>query len=131
MASIERKKSDGRKRCVVGGPNGENCRNIQYSPGYSIHHFAHREKEPSRYMQWERFVCRHRPKWTPRNKQALLCGIHFEESCFTVNRSIAMSLGMKAMLKPDVVPAIDAANEMKEKARHPGHEHRQLSRDPS
>ena len=82
-------------------------------------------------MQWVCFVRRHGPKWTPVNKQAILCGIHFEESCFTVNRSIAKSLGMKAMLKPDAEPTIDAANEMKEKARHPSREHRKLSRDPS
>ena len=57
--------------------------------------------------------------------------MHFEESCFTGNRSIAKSLGMKAMLKPDAVPTIDAANEMKEKARHPGREHIKVDRGPS
>ena len=131
MASIERKMSDGRKRCVAVGPNAESCRNMEHTPSGSIHHFCLREKEPSRYMQWVRFVRRHAPKWTPRNKQAILCGIIFEESCFTVNCSIAKNLGMKAMLKPDSVPTIDTANEMKEKARHPGSEHRKLNRDPS
>ena len=120
------KKCEGGKRCVAGGPNGESCGNSQYTPGGSIHHFPHQAKEPSRYMQWVCFVCRHRPKWAPGNKQAILCGIHFEESCFTVNRSIAKSLGMKVVLKPDAVPTIDAANELKEKSKHPGREHRKV-----
>ena len=82
MASIVRKKRDGGKRCVAGGPNDESCGNSQHMPGGSIHHFPHHEKEPSRYMQWVRFVCRHKPRWAPGNKQAILCGIHFEESVF-------------------------------------------------
>ena len=82
-------------------------------------------------MQLLRFVRTHRPKWTPVNKQAILCGIHFEKTCFTVNRSIAKSLGMKAVLEPAAFPTIDAAKEMKEKARHPGGEHIKVGRGPS
>ena len=58
MGSIERKKLDGGKRCIVGGADGESCVNIQYTPGGSIHQFPRGEKEPSRYMHWVRSVLR-------------------------------------------------------------------------
>ncbi len=102
------------KRCVAGGHNGASCGNSQYNPEVSIHHFPDKNKDPNRYFQWVRFVRRHRPNWSPTSNQAILCGIHFEESAFTVKRDIATSLGMKLKLKPDAVPTIDVANERKE-----------------
>ena len=109
MVSSVPKKPDGGKRCVAGGPNGESCGNSQRTPGGSIHHFPDREKEPQRYVQWISFIRRHRPNWVPGN-QAIMCGIRFKESCFTVNRSIAKSRGMKLKLQKDAIPTIDAAN---------------------
>ena len=38
---------------------------------------------------------------------------------------------MKMMLKSNAVPTVDDANEMKEKARHPGREHIKVDRDHS
>ena len=126
MASHGRKNHDGGKRCVAGGPNGESCGNGQHTPGGSIHHFPHQEKEPDRYMHWVRFVRRHRPKWTPTSRQTILCGIHFEDSCFTVNSSIAQSLGIKTMLQPNAVPTVDAANEITGKPKQSGRERRKV-----
>ena len=77
MVSSVPKKTDGGKRCVAGGPNGESCGNSQRTPGGFFHHFPDREKEAQRYMQWIRFVQRYRSNWIPGN-QAILCGIHFE-----------------------------------------------------
>ena len=112
---------------MAGGPNGESCGNSQHTPGGSIHHFPDREKEPQRYMQWIRFVRWHRPNWVPGN-QAILCGIHFEKSCFTVNWSIAKSLRMKLKLQKDAIPTIDAANEITETRKLPPREQRKVCR---
>ena len=102
------------KRCVAGGPSGISCGNSQHSPDISIHHFPHKIKYRNRHIQWVRFGRRHRPNWSPKSDQAILCGIHFEGSAFTVKRDVAASLGMKIKLEPDAVPTLDVANERNE-----------------
>lgn len=111
------------KRCVAGGPGRISCGNSQYTPDVSIHHFPDKNKDKKRYMQWVRFVRRHRPNWSP-SSQTILCSIHFEESCFTMRRDIAASLGMKSVLKSNAVPTIDAANKIQDTSDTGGREKR-------
>jgi hypothetical protein len=61
-----------------------------------------------------RFVRRHRPGFVP-SKHSPLCSIHFEDSCYVTRRDIAKDLGIRAVLKPDAVPTIDAAIEAEER----------------
>ena len=119
-------KRDTGKRCVAGGPGGVSCGNSQYTLGKSIHHFPDKNKYPERFSKWVRFVRRHRPNWTPESNQAILCGVHFEDSCFTTRRDVAISLGMKIKLKPDAIPTVDAANESKKDEKLPDRAKRQV-----
>ena len=41
----------------------------------------------------------------------ILCGVHFEDSSFTMKRELANTLGIELCLKPVAVPTIDSANE--------------------
>ena len=113
----------GGKQCVAGGRNSISCANSQHTPGISIHHFPDKNKDYERYRQWIRFLRRHRPNWTPESKQTILCRVHFEDSCFTMRRELANTLGIKLSLKPDAVPTIDSANE------HPANEGVSSSRE--
>ena len=97
------------RSCVAGAPNGESCKNTQFTKDVSIHTFPNEKSQATRHLQWVRFVRRHRPGWKP-SKSSILCSVHFEESCFTMKREIARELGMKGILKADAVPSIDAAN---------------------
>ena len=50
--------------------------------------------------QWVRFVQKHRVDFgEPVNKYASLCSAHFEESCFTRNRSILEGMAAKSTRK--------------------------------
>lgn len=95
---------------VAGGPNLISCGNCQYTEGVSVHLFPDKEKHKSRHAKWVQFVWRYRPGWSAA-KTSILCGSHFEESCFTMRRDIALQLGMQIYLKPDAVPTVYAANE--------------------
>ena len=97
------------RSCVAGAPNGESCKNTQFTKDVSIHTFPNEKSQATRHLQWVRFVRRHRPGWKP-SKSLILCSVHFKESCFTMKREIARELGMKGILKADAVPSIDAAN---------------------
>ena len=99
-------KRRGGQYCVAGRPNGESCKNGQCTEGKSIHEFPNKQKDTKRYQLWVKFVRRHRPQWTSTNS-SVLCSDHFEESCFTKNRAIALQLGMKMKLKPDAIPTVD------------------------
>ena len=48
----------------------------------------------------------YRPNWSS-TISSVLCSDHFDDSCFTNKRKIAVKLGMKRKLKPDAVPTID------------------------
>ena len=98
------------QRCVTGGPGGVSCGNSQHTAGISIHRFPNRKKDSRRFRLWVHFVRRHRPNWSPSSDKAILCSIHFEESCFHPRRDIASSLGIQARLIKTAVPTIDAAN---------------------
>ena len=107
MASTSKScKRRGGQYCVAGRPNGISCTNGQYTEGKSIHEFPHKEKDKNRHQAWVRFVRKHRPNWSSTNS-SVLCSDHFNDSCFTKNREIALRLGMKRKLKPDAVPTID------------------------
>ena len=54
------------------------------------------------------FIYRHRSGWKP-TKTSILCSVHFEDSCFTTNRQIASSLGIKSISTRDAIPTIDVA----------------------
>ena len=108
MATNKGKSSRGRS-CVAGGPNGESCKNTQYTQDVSIHTFPNRSSQPSRHMQWVKYVRRHRPGWQA-SQSSILCSVHFDESSFTMRQDLARELGIKAILKPDAVPSIDVAN---------------------
>ena len=99
MATNKGKSSRGRS-CVAGGPNGESCKNTQYTQDVSIHTFPNRSSQPSRHMQWVKFVRRHRPGWQA-SHSSILCSVHFNESSFTMRQDLARELGIKAILKPD------------------------------
>lgn len=99
-------KRRGGQYCVAGRPNGESCKNGQYTEGKSIHEFPNKQKDAKRHQLWVKFVRRHRPQWTSTNS-SILCSDHFEEFCFTKNRAIALQLGMKMKLKPDAIPTVD------------------------
>ena len=94
------------KRCVAGGPGGISCGSSQHTAGISIHHFPNRIKDQRRFRLWIKFVCRHRPNWSPSGDQTVLCSIHFEKSCcgacFNVRRDVASSLGFIARLNKNV-----------------------------
>ena len=60
-------------------------------------------------------VRKHRPNWNSTNS-SILCSDHFEESCFTINRAIAMELGMKTRLKADAIPTTDLSSVEKDEA---------------
>ena len=110
MVSNVEKTSRGGKRCVAGGPNLVSCGNSQYSDGISVHLFPDKEKDRARHLKWAQFVRRYRPGWSA-SKTSILCGSHFEESCFKMRRDLALQLGMKLYLKPDAIPTVYAANE--------------------
>ena len=74
--------------------------------GNPFHGFPRKEKHKYRHQAWVRFVRKHRPNWSSTNS-SVLCSDHFDDSCFTKNREIALRLGMKRKLKPDAVPTID------------------------
>ena len=94
----------------AGGPNNVSCTNGQHTEGVSIHNFPNANKDTERYGVWVKFVRKHRPGWNP-SQTSVLCGSHFEDSCFEQNRAIAASLGMKTRLKRDAVPTLDNANQ--------------------
>ena len=96
--------------CVAGGPGGVSCGNSQHTAGISIHIFPNRKKDSRWFRLWVLFVRQHRPNWSPTSDKAILCSIHFEESCFHLRRDIASSLGIQARLTKTAVPTIDAAN---------------------
>ena len=98
-------KPRGGQSCCAGGPNGISCTNTQFTVGISIHRFPKNIKVRK---QWIDFVQRHRSGWEPTNT-SVLCSVHFEDSCFTTNRQIASSLGIKCILTRDAVPTIDVA----------------------
>ena len=91
---------------MAGRPNGISCTYGQYTEVKSIHDFPHKEKDKSRHQAWVRFVRGHRPNCSS-TSLSVLCSDHFDDSCFTNKRKIAVKLGMKRKLKPDVVPTID------------------------
>ncbi len=95
------------------------CKNSHHTERVSIHNFPSAKKEPERHAKWARFVRKHQPGWNP-SETSVLCGSHFEESCFEQNREIAASLGMRVRIKSGAVPTIDSANivpEQVEKSR--------------
>lgn len=110
MANIGESRPRGGKYCVAGGPNNASCTNGQHTKGVSIHNFPNANKEPERHGAWVKFVRKHRPGWNP-SGTSILCGSHFEDSCFEQNRAISGSLGMSTRLKRDAVPTLDNANE--------------------
>ena len=124
MATNKGKSSRGRS-CVAGGPNGESCKNTQYTQDVSIHTFPNRSSQPSRHMQWVKFVRRHRPGWQA-SQSSILCSVHFDESSFTMRQDLARELGIKAILKPDAVPSIDVANNAEESTSFSKREIRQV-----
>ena len=91
---------------MAGCPNGISCTYGQYTEVKSFHDFPHKEKDMSRHQAWVRFVRGHRPNWSS-TTSSVLCSDHFDDSCFTNKRKIAVKLGMKRKLKPDAVPTID------------------------
>ena len=124
MDTNKGKSSRGRS-CVAGGPNGESCKNTQYTQDVSIHTFPNRSSQPSRHMQWVKFVRRHRPGWQA-SQSSILCSVHFDESSFTMRQDLARELGIKAILKPDAVPSIDVANNAEESTSFSKREIRQV-----
>ena len=118
VANSAKRRSKGGKYCVAGGPNYVSCTNSQHTEGVSIHRFPNAKKEPQRHAKWVKFIRKHRPGWKP-SDTSVLCGSHFEDSCFEQNRAIAASLGMNARLKHDAIPTLDNANEMQQHAATP------------
>ena len=117
------------QRCVAGGQDGVSCGNSQHTAGITIHRFPNRKKDSGQFRLWVQFVCRHRPNWSPSSDKALLCSIHFEESCFQLRRDIASSLAIQARLIKPAVPTIDAANKPSDDDKSLGlHERRKISR---
>ena len=91
---------------MAGRPNGISCTYGQYTEVKSIHDFPHKEKDKIRHQAWVRFVGGRRPNWSSTNS-SVLCSDHFDDSCFTNKREIAVKLGVNRKLKPDAVPTID------------------------
>ena len=118
MESTSQSPELGRKKggryCVAGFPNGDSCKNGQFTKGVSLHEFPNAEKDHARFMKWMRFVKRHRPNWAY-TKSAVLCSEHFEDLSFVRNRSIAAELGLKILLNPDAVPTVDKLHAETEK----------------
>ena len=99
----------GGKYCVAGGPNQATCTNSRHTDGISIHTLPDEEKAPERRKKWVRFVRKHRPHFTPSRSQ-VLCSAHFEQSSFTMNVSVSISLGMKRRKSTETaVPTVDVA----------------------
>ena len=86
MANVGDRRPHGGKYCVAGGPNNVSCTNGQHTEGVSIHTFPNANKEPERHGVWVKFVRKHRPSWNP-SQTSVLCGSHFEDSCFEQNRA--------------------------------------------
>ena len=104
------------RSCVAGTHGGASCTNTQHTEGISMHYFPDKEKYPKQHREWVRFVRRHRPGFVP-SKHSPLCSIHFEDNCYVTRRDIAKELGIRAMLKLDAVPSIDAAIEVDERTQ--------------
>lgn len=86
-----RNKRKGGRRCVAGCPNKTSCSNNSYTEGITMHQFP---TNPVVRAQWVRFVQRHRIDFgEPVNKYASLCSAHFDEACFTRDRSILEIMG--------------------------------------
>ena len=102
-------KPRGGQYCCAGAPNGLSCKNSQFTKGISVHRFP---KNPRVKKQWVEFVQRHRSGCKP-TQNSVLCSAHFEDSCYTSNRQIAASLGIKSVLKPEAVPTVDVAGSQK------------------
>lgn len=102
---VPKSKPPGGQFCVAGAPNNKSCTNNQHMEGISLHRFP---KDPTVKKQWVDFVRRHRKEWQP-EKYSVLCSAHFEDSCYTKNRQIAASLGIKNILDKKAVPTIDTA----------------------
>ena len=98
------------RSCVAGTYGGIRCMNTQFTKGVSFHYFPNNAKDLKRHQQWVRFVRRHRPEFKP-STYSSLCSVHFEDSCYSVPRDAALQFGVRAKLKDDAVPSIDAANE--------------------
>ena len=47
-----------------------------------------------------------------------LCSVHFENSCYSVSRDAALQFGIRAKLKDDAVPSIEAAIPVREEGRY-------------
>ena len=99
----------GGRYCVAGGPNGQSCKNSQFSDGISMHKFPHNERRRDLHQQWLRFVRHHRPGFLASNSSAL-CSVHFESSCFTTSLELARSLGIR-ILNPNSVPTLDVVGQ--------------------
>ena len=120
MASTSKSyKCRGGQYCVAGLPNGVSCQNGQYTEGKSVHEFPNKAQEKSRHQSWVKFLRKHQLTWSSTNS-SILCSDHFEESCFTRNRAIAMELGRKMRLKADAIPTINLSSvEIEEASKKP------------
>ena len=102
------KRARGGRSCVAGGPNLTSCTNTQHDENVSFHRFPSEKTDRNRRMKWVNFVRKHRPLYQP-SATASLCSVHFEDSCYNLNRTLAKSLNMNRRLKDDVIPTIDVA----------------------
>ena len=56
----------------------------------------------------ENFVRKHRPSFNA-SRTSILCSAHFEDSCYTMDVTLAKTLGIKRILKEDAIPTVDVA----------------------
>ena len=87
------------RTCAAAG-----CSNTN-SDGISLFKFP---KDKLMRKKWADQVKRHREKWEPTD-HSVLCSKHFEESCFSSDQLLTVSLGLgkkKASLKSDAVPTL-------------------------
>ena len=107
-SSTSDKRPRGGKRCVAGGPNQVSCANSQHTDGISMHMFPSETKDRQRQRKWENFVRKHRPSFNA-SRTSFLCSAHFEDSCYTMDVTLAKTLGIKRILKEDAIPTVDVA----------------------
>ena len=69
---------------------------MQFTKDVSLHYFPDKVKDP---------------KFEPL-KYSSLCSVHFEESCYSTRRDVAIELGIRAKLNNDAIPTIDAAKQI-------------------
>ena len=83
---LNRERNQKEEDAVAVAPNKTSCGNNSHTEGITMYQFP---TDPVVRAQWVRFVQKHRVDFgEPVNKYASLCSAHFEESCFTRNRSI-------------------------------------------